>query len=210
MRTILLAMLLFTAGYGAVTIGQQAGAYGIGKQVFDMISRQTRVLGRQAPGLVRQPSEPGIPKQAPGIEKQATFSDYLDAVNRAFAEMDRSCSEADRLRLGQAFYNFVVYTKGLAGQTPVTGKGSVPADLPPKLSELDIYTQVIDATRRGVLRSRHFRSNAGTLPEQPAAHRREDGERPVSAKHLRPSRSATTEIVSADQIRLTRCPPATL
>ncbi len=211
MRTLLLAAVLFYSGYGFVAIGHNAGIFEAGKPVFEAIYRQARALGRQATGLLEQKPEPKIKDEtAPVMEREATFSDYLETANRAFDAMDRSCSEADRMQLGRAFHDLVAYTRGLASRNPNDGAGAMPTDVPANLSEIEIYAQVIDATRRGVLRSRHFEPRRGKTAKQPAAQRQDTKQRPGRSAAIRASAGPTSQgIASAGRIRLTRCPPAT-
>ena len=202
MRTLLLVVVVFAAGYGAVTISIQTGAYAVGNAVLATVSQKVRNIGRQASDLFHTPEKPVYRKrQAPAekretpvekrkrpveerqaaisdhpetesrapdrqapvkkreqppeernapVEEQAvTFSDYLETANRAFVAMDRSCSEADRTRLGRAYYRLVAYAHDLASRKPANPAGSAADNRVPNLSDFDIFEQVIDATRRG-------------------------------------------------------------
>lgn len=209
MRTFLFAVVLFAAGYGSVMFGQRSGVFEGNYRIFDVISQQAEALARKAKGLVRQPAEPVREEREPVVQKEAILSDYLDETRRAFTEMNSSCSEADRRRLGQAFYALVVYTKGIANQVSANGAGGFQASFKYNLTEFDIYIQVIDATRRGILRSRHFRPSAGNFAMRPASQRQMTGERPIFVKRSAINfNAAEVGRAAGRQFELTRCPPS--
>jgi len=148
MRTFAFAALLFAAGFGTVSIGQQASAY---------LSHNRVILK-----LTRQAAGPA-PRQR-DMKQHMTFTDYLIVANRAFAAMDRSCSEADRAALGKAFHELVSAARQLQnGRLEVGRRESAKTDLGFTLTRLKIYSQVMDASRRGILKGRHFPFGAARL-----------------------------------------------
>ena len=209
MRTILLGAVLFYASYGFVIIGHNAGIFEAGRPVIEAISRQASGLFGSEKEPEQAIPDPVIPpgpeikdEEAPVIEREATFSEHLETAIRAFTVMDRSCSEADRMQLGRAFYSLVAYSRGLSSQSPNAG------DVTTDLTELEIYAQVIDATRRGVLRSRHFLPTSAMVAKWPNTNRQTDAHGPVSTSYARSAGPEVRRIASAAQVRLTRCPAA--
>lgn len=149
MRTFAFAVLLFTVGFGVIFISQNASATIGHNQII--LKLRDKVIAANPPAESQQGK---------------TFADYLAAADRAFDDLDRSCSDAARARLGAAFGGLVEATRNVHAGTIEPGPMSAAtaaAGSSQAMDHLRIYSQVIDASRRGVLQGRHFPAGAARL-----------------------------------------------
>ncbi len=149
MRTFALAILLFAAGFAMIFIGQNASA---------TIGHNQIILKLRDPATSL--------KTPPESARTRTFADYLAAADRAFAALDRSCSDADRAAFGTAFRDLVEATRDVHAGTIEPGPlrdATARAGSSQALDHLRIYSRVIDASQRGVLQGRHFPPGAARL-----------------------------------------------
>jgi hypothetical protein len=155
MRTIAFAILLFAAGFGIVSIGQQAIAF------FGHNRIAERLDDAMLTGSIGEPAE--------RAQAARTYADYVAATERAFMAMDRTCSSAARRALGEAFDDLLSATKALhAGRIEagaldrsttarITGAGTdMVLASAASSGDLQIFAKVIDASRRGVLTAGDF------------------------------------------------------
>ena len=204
MRTLFYAIVLFAVGFVTVAIGQKVVAHLSKGHAVQTTDLQDIVF--TSPGFDGLPGESHIENTDTPTR---TLAEYLGAANRAFAALDRNCSEAARAHLAQTYYDFLVARLQAIRDSAVSSVDSRTESLE-HASDLEIYAQVIDATRRGVLKARHFarvskkyshvlhaaqRQEAATGPVPHLSHKVDKGFEPVSA-------------VRARQVKVTNCPPA--
>ncbi len=197
MRILALAALFFAAGFGTVTIGQQASAYLSTNRTFLKLDRQAVAL---------------TGPQWREEEREKTFADYLIVANRAFAAMERTCSERHRAALGRAFHDLVNAAGKLrTGTMQVGGANRRKTDIGFTLSRLKIYSQVTDASRRGILKGRHYPLGAARLMHIRTRIAEPGGSSAAIVEPVLPDPAGTGSLRSPGPVegfRVSKCRPA--